>query len=74
MCEDTGEFSYPTWPECKDTVSCPDPGTSDEMNRTQHAGSEHNYLDKQKYVCKGEKKIIGAIDLKGHWIFFDFIC
>ena len=68
LCEDTGEFSYPTWPDCTSTITCPDPGTSDEMNRTQHAGSEHNYLDKQKYVCKGEIILCFSTEFEHIWI------
>ena len=33
LCGEDGEFDYPAWSKCSDTVFCPDPGNSTEVSR-----------------------------------------
>ena len=35
-CQSSGEWAYPTtWPACVETITCADPGTTDQLVRTE---------------------------------------
>ena len=58
-CGSDGEFRYPTtWPQCSDSVDCPDPGNSEGVNRTFIHNSVHVYNATLKYVCTDPRQYI----------------
>jgi hypothetical protein len=57
-CGSDGEFRYPTWPQCSISVSCPDPGNSDGVNRTYLSGSNLAYNSTFQYKCTDPRKYI----------------
>ena len=63
-CGDTdGEFIYPDpWPQCSDSVSCPDPGNSTEVVRTLNSGINMEYGSWLKYKCEDLRKWIKLKD------------
>ena len=65
-CETDGMFKYPDpWPQCSETVSCPDPGNSSEVTRTYISGSGLQYDSTFEYRCDDPRKWIkhdGEVD------------
>ena len=58
-CGSDGEFRYPTtWPQCSDSVDCPDPGNSEGVNRTFIHNAVHVYNATLKYVCSDPRQYI----------------
>lgn len=61
-CED-GLFHYPDpWPECVDNIQCADPGTSDELIRTDKTLSNFDYESKYEYKCKDLRRFVKIQD------------
>ena len=57
-CED-GLFHYPDpWPECVDNIQCEDPGTSDELIKTDKTLSNFDYESKYEYKCKDLRRFV----------------
>ena len=58
-CGTDGELQYPSpWPTCLQTVKCPDPGNSPNVNRTLASGNLLEYGSRLRYVCSDPRKYI----------------
>ena len=58
-CGSDGEFRYPTtWPQCSNSITCSDPGNSDEVTRSYISGANYAYNSTLKYVCTDPRKYI----------------
>ena len=58
-CGSDGELQYPSpWPKCEPTITCPDPGNSQDVNRTLSSGNLLEYESNFKYVCSDPRKYI----------------
>ena len=57
LCGDTGEYIYPdVWPQCSETITCEDPGNSDQVTREYESGSDLAYLSVLLYTCEDPRK------------------
>ena len=58
-CGDQGLMLYPTdWPQCSNTVQCPDPGNSSEVTRTYTHKNNFDYESILNYKCDDKRKWI----------------
>ena len=58
-CDTDGMFKYHNpWPQCSETVTCPDPGNSSGVTRTYISGSDLQYDAILEYKCDDPRKWI----------------
>ena len=78
VCGSDGEYVYPgTWPQCATTVTCPDPGNSQEVDRTYKSGADLEYWSMLQFVCQDPRKWIktdettsvlsAVLETRCHW-------
>ena len=65
ICSENGTFEYPEpWPECfkYDNLFCPDPGTKDDLIRTevdfQHTADNYTYKSEFQYICVDKRRFL----------------
>ena len=61
-CEN-GLFKYPEhWPICVDNIQCVDPGSTQELNRTEIFLTNYTYTSKLEYKCKDLRSYVRTPD------------
>ena len=61
-CGSDGYYVYPTsWPQCSESVNCPDPGNSAEVTRTLEEGNSLQYDSILRYTCDDNRKWIKLV-------------
>ena len=54
-----GTLEYPSiWPTCVETIQCPDPGSTEELVRTEKKLTNHTYLAELEYSCLDQRSYI----------------
>ena len=78
VCGADGEYIYPDpWPQCSSSVTCGDPGESEEVERNYKSGSDLGYWSELRYVCRDSRKWIkteepgsslsAVLETRCHW-------